>query len=152
MSEGPLVSLVVPGQPRGQGRPRFYRRGRGVGTYKPQEDADYAEAIAYQWREAGAVHLDGALELTVDAVFARPKGHWRTNGGLNAQGRRKPDHLQKPDLDNIVKSVKDGLNGLAYDDDAQIISIGARKRWSSDRDTHEGFLVVYLIPRREENA
>ena len=38
-------------------------------------------------------------------------------------------HIQRPDLDNVVKAICDGLNGLAYVDDSQVSSIEARKIW-----------------------
>jgi Holliday junction resolvase RusA-like endonuclease len=38
-------------------------------------------------------------------------------------------HTQKPDLDNLVKLVKDALNGVAYVDDAQIVSESNHKDW-----------------------
>lgn len=33
----------------------------------------------------------------------------------------------KPDIDNIVKLVLDGLNGVAFEDDAQAIEVKAAK-------------------------
>lgn len=40
------------------------------------------------------------------------------------------------DLDNIVKSVLDGLNGVAWKDDAQVVEIRAR-RYSDTRERVE---------------
>jgi Holliday junction resolvase RusA-like endonuclease len=36
---------------------------------------------------------------------------------------------KKPDIDNVVKSVTDALNGLAYGDDSQIVSLYVHKRY-----------------------
>lgn len=36
----------------------------------------------------------------------------------------------KPDLDNQIKTILDALNGHAFDDDSQIVQIGARKVYS----------------------
>ena len=36
----------------------------------------------------------------------------------------------KPDLDNCVKIVADSLNGIAYKDDSQIVSVVADKYYS----------------------
>lgn len=39
---------------------------------------------------------------------------------------------KKPDIDNIIKSVADGLNNVAYIDDSQIIKITAEKFYSEN--------------------
>lgn len=40
----------------------------------------------------------------------------------------RPD--KKPDIDNILKIVLDGLNGVAYADDKQVIEVRCRKFYS----------------------
>ncbi|MFL8231041.1 RusA family crossover junction endodeoxyribonuclease, partial [Clostridioides difficile] len=37
---------------------------------------------------------------------------------------------KKPDLDNIIKSVADSLNGIAYKDDSQIVEVVSKKYYS----------------------
>ena len=37
---------------------------------------------------------------------------------------------KKPDFDNVTKAVCDALNGVAYDDDSQIVDAMARKFYS----------------------
>lgn len=39
--------------------------------------------------------------------------------------------LKKPDMDNIVKVVADALNGVAYNDDTQIVLVSAKKAYSA---------------------
>lgn len=39
-------------------------------------------------------------------------------------------HTVKPDLDNLVKSILDGLNGIAWHDDAQIVQLNVSKSYS----------------------
>ena len=39
-------------------------------------------------------------------------------------------HTSKPDIDNLIKGVLDGLNGVAYKDDMQVVKISARKQYS----------------------
>ena len=36
----------------------------------------------------------------------------------------------KPDADNIAKIICDGLNGIAYKDDKQIVSLTVLKVWT----------------------
>lgn len=38
--------------------------------------------------------------------------------------------ILKPDADNIAKIVCDGLNGIAYKDDKQIVSLTVLKVWT----------------------
>ena len=40
--------------------------------------------------------------------------------------------MLKPDSDNIAKIICDGLNGVAYNDDKQIISLKIEKAWADD--------------------
>ena len=58
--------------------------------------------------------LQGALSLTTIFVFPYPKSfpkYKRT--GMYPK-------ITKPDLDNLLKPLKDSMKGIIYDDDAQI--------------------------------
>ena len=45
-------------------------------------------------------------------------------------GQRTP--TKKPDADNIAKVVCDALNGVAYKDDTQIVSLHIKKSYTAD--------------------
>ena len=47
-----------------------------------------------------------------------------------SDGSEKP--IKKPDASNILKSVEDGMNGVVYHDDSQIINIHVTKVFSSE--------------------
>ena len=49
-------------------------------------------------------------------------------------------HTVKPDVDNLVKSVLDACNGVAYSDDNLVTTINAIKIYASDKD-----LGTYMI-------
>nr|DAN73502.1 MAG TPA: Endodeoxyribonuclease RusA [Caudoviricetes sp.] len=48
----------------------------------------------------------------------------------------------KPDIDNVTKAVLDALNGVAYDDDKQVVSLRVTKL---PRTRQESFLRVTII-------
>lgn len=37
----------------------------------------------------------------------------------------------KPDIDNVEKAVFDGLNGITWKDDVQVVEVSKRKRYSA---------------------
>ena len=57
--------------------------------------------------------------------------------GQAAQGRERENDTFKPDVDNIAKAVLDALNGVAFEDDSQVVRLRCskhpRKRRESDR-------------------
>lgn len=120
-----MISFFVPGEPRGKGRPRFVQ-GRKPYTDARTEQAE--RAVAWECRKAmaGRPPLEGPLELRVYALYAQPAS-W---------SKQKKEALywktSKPDLDNIVKLVKDALNKVAWLDDAQVVSLAAWKHYSTE--------------------
>ena len=54
--------------------------------------------------------------------------------------QNKPD-ANKPDLDNLVKFVKDALQGIIYKDDQQVVKVVATKSWDLTAP-HDGRTVI----------
>ena len=65
---------------------------------------------------------DAEMRVWIEAVFPRPKSKTKKRGDNPREW--KPS---KPDWDNIGKSVCDALNGLAYNDDSQIVEATVKK-------------------------
>lgn len=117
-----MSTVEVPGAPVGKERARTYRDRRTgkTRTVTPQRTRDYEALVAAAWRAAGGEHHGKApvrLELDVSAERVRV-----TVTAAEAPSVKRP----RPDLDNIVKSVADALNGVAYDDDRQLVEIVVR--------------------------
>lgn len=104
------VSLVVYGNPVAQGRPRFFRRGKHIGCYDPEKSKSFKETVKWQAIEQKAKMLSGALEMRFKFYLQRPK----------SLPRKVKYHTKKPDLDNLVKIVKDALEGICYLNDSQV--------------------------------
>ena len=127
-----MVTFMVEGTPVPKGRPRFARRGKFVSTYSPKTTVDYESKVS----EAAKLAMAGAdpLETPVAAyVYIRlpvPKSYSKQRTKDCLYGFEKP--TKRPDVDNIVKSVLDALNGVVYQDDCQIVSIHATKCYASE--------------------
>ena len=70
-----------------------------------------------------AAPFDGPVWMEVLLLFPRPQSMmWKK--------RKMPRtwHAKKPDLDNVVKSLKDALSGLAWRDDSQVCMLVVKKQ------------------------
>lgn len=71
----------------------------------------------------------GALHLEMKAHFQIPIS-WPQSRRTDAiNGLVKP--IGKPDLDNIIKSLTDGMQNIVYRDDAAIVSVNCSKVYSA---------------------
>lgn len=123
------IEIRVPGQPQGKGRARFARQGRFVRAYTPEKTVAYEGLIALAGQQvmSGRDRLSGPVELQISAVFQMPKS-WskkRRSAALIATEW----HTGKPDGDNIMKAVGDGLNGIVWNDDSQIARCSLSKTY-----------------------
>lgn len=92
----------IPGRPVPKGRPRMSRTG---GVYTPKTTAEYEKAVARSWYLAyGDRALEGRLRLLVNV---------------------HTDRHQKQDVDNLAKSVLDGMQrgGAFAEGDQQVYSL-----------------------------
>lgn len=116
----PWLTIKVPGQPQGKGRARFARHGAFVRAYTPEKTVAYEGLIALAGQKVmeGRERFVGPVELKIHAVFQMPKA-WSKKRKLGAL--LHPEwHTGKPDGDNILKAVGDGLNAIVWNDDSQI--------------------------------
>lgn len=64
----------------------------------------------------------------ITCYFAMPKS-WSDRKKKAKSGQ---PCTKRPDADNIAKAILDALNGLAYDDDSQIVDLTVRKFWARE--------------------
>lgn len=125
------IKFTVPGEPRGKARPRTVRNkytGK-VTTYTPDKTAEYERLIAFAYKRACGESF-GKLPLIVAiyAYYGIPKSWSNAKRTSAVEGTLLP--TKKPDADNVVKVVCDALNGVAYDDDSQIVQLYVHKLYS----------------------
>ena len=127
-----LIEFEVIGKIQPKQRPRFKRCGAFIQTYTPQQTLDYQKLVADSYKQKyGDRKLNGALMMAIDAYFNVPKSYSKKK---KAELWGKPNTQHNGDIDNVAKSILDGLNGVAYDDDTIIYNLHITKYyvWSDE--------------------
>lgn len=119
------MKFFIPGDPVPQGRPRAYRMGDSVRMFDPPKSVAWKKIVAQVAILHHATVLDGALVMRLTFYLPAPKS-------INCPECTM--HTKRPDLDNLVKSIKDGLNGICYKDDSQVYLLHAVKFYAARPD------------------
>jgi len=139
LDEGNMtIAFDIPGPPCAKGRPRIgINRGTGRAMAFTDRKTENYEGLVCMAAQAARppAPLTGPLAVSVVAVFARPAyllaRSKRTNALLKGVEGRMP-HTGRPDLDNVIKAVVDGMNRAGvWGDDSQIGDLTARKAYAA---------------------
>jgi Holliday junction resolvase RusA-like endonuclease len=124
------IYFTVP-QVSGKGRPRFARQGTFVKTYTDAKTLIYEKSIqTYAKQAMGSTSpLIGAVAAYLHIGIPIPPSYSKTRQIACINGDERP--TKKPDIDNIVKAVLDGMNGIVYLDDKQVVDLHLTKVYSS---------------------
>ena len=117
------MKFNVEGKVRGKARPRFYN-GHAV---TPRETRDYEDHIVYEYLHAHGSRYERPVRVSITAHLGVPKSESISKQTMRVQGQRP---TKKPDVDNIAKVVLDALNGVAYEDNKQVVELKVKKVWS----------------------
>lgn len=143
-----MLSFVVPGQPQGKGRSRIGRVGNHARMFTPAKTVAYEGLIAHAAAQAmdGAALMDGAVMVSL-FMHCQIPASWSTKKRSAAlSGSIFP--TTKPDADNCAKAAFDGMNGVVFRDDVQVVECHIRKRYS---DTPRLVIGVEAIQARHES-
>lgn len=125
------IVFEVPGEPRGKGRPRFNRH-TGI-TYTDDETRSYEKKIMAYYRQQLKDFRwtdETFVSVYVTAVYPIPKSATKSSIAAIKEGKILPK--KKPDIDNVLKVVLDSLNGIAYKDDSQVVTVTGQKVYGED--------------------
>lgn len=113
-----ILTVIIPGEPVGKGRPKFTSVGGFGRAYTPAKTARWetraAKTIATAWRALGnTVPVERPVTVKVLAVAERPKRLQRKKDPSGQMWR-----AEKPDADNCAKAALDALQkaGVVSDD------------------------------------
>lgn len=121
------VSFTIPGRIRGKGRPRVTMRdgSRFPHVYTDQETVACETLVRNSAHEAMGEWppFEGPVKLSI-AIFQLIPPSWskkKTAAAIYLTG--------KPDVDNVVKLIGDGMNGIVWRDDSQISDLHVTRRY-----------------------
>ena len=122
------IVLTIPGNPFGKQRPRVTKQGI---AYTPKETVNYETFVKLLYMQKyNNIKLKGPLRMVITALYKIPKSASKKDKELMLQNAIRP--TKKPDMDNIAKIIADALNGLAYEDDKQIVEMYISKIYAED--------------------
>ena len=122
-----IIVYSVYGEPIGKGRPRFAKRGNFVSTYTPQKTKTYEDEIRLMAKAAmgGSEPLETPVTVAIYIRVGIPASFSKQKRKDALANILKP--TKKPDIDNIAKCFLDGMNGIVYLDDKQVVSLHITK-------------------------
>ena len=122
-----MVTFMVEGTPIPKGRPRFARRGKFVSTYSPKTTVDYESKVSDSAKLAmGASEpLETPVGAYIYITLPVPASYSKKRTQACLSGQERP--TKKSDIDNYCKAIFDGMNGIVFADDSQVVSLHATK-------------------------
>lgn len=123
------ITFFVDAVPVPKGRPRFKSLGKFVQTYTDTKTRDFEALIAEHARDAMGDMEPLETPLKVFLYFTLPIP---TSASKKAkEALLDAPHTKKPDIDNLCKSVLDGMADIVFKNDGQIASLHATKRYGN---------------------
>lgn len=121
------IEFTINGECVPKARPRFSKFGHVYTTPKTRAYENIVKSTAIDNR---VPCITTALRVELIIYKSIPKSFSKKKRELANEGKIYP--VVKPDIDNYVKAVLDGLNGVLFVDDKQIVDFRAIKKYSDN--------------------
>ncbi|KYG28161.1 RusA family crossover junction endodeoxyribonuclease [Alkalihalobacillus trypoxylicola] len=121
------IGFVIDGEAVAQGRPRF-GKGRAYDPTKSRDYKQYVRLVASQHKPAKP--FEGQIALKVRVYKPIPKSMSKKLREEAIKGTIQP--VTRPDVDNYVKGIKDGMNSVIWNDDSQVVELTVSKWYSEN--------------------
>lgn len=148
----PELRFDIPGKPH----PWKRTQGQGKKRFTDPKTRAWESEVCYRTREASrGRRLLGPVRLELIFHFVIPQSpsgrrKWLKRMGLESlPSVLELPHQQVPDLDNLVKGVKDGITrSQIWKDDAQVAELDARKVWVEHRAEERTSIAIFRLGGR----
>lgn len=123
-------TFTIPGEAVAKGRPKLGTVNGHAMAFTPKKTRAYEDIVRQTAvREWNRVMLhDAPISLAVVFYRGIPASWPKGKQAAALAGSLRP--VGRPDLDNLVKSITDGMNGVVYRDDALIVETHSAKRYA----------------------
>jgi Holliday junction resolvase RusA-like endonuclease len=124
-----------------------------VHNYLPKDTANFENKVAYEFRmQCGSnPPTEGPVAISISTYFDIPKSTTKRAREEILATKYFPV-TKKPDIDNLAKSVLDGLLGVAYKDDSQIFQLTCAKYYSDIPRTEVKISFNQIQSQERQNA
>ena len=115
-----MINIWYPVKPKPSPRARVTKNG----TYYYKNYVEWKKVLKLLAKTKMKKPLEGAVGMKVEFFYKIPKS-WSKQKKADAKW-----HISRPDKDNLLKSVFDALNGVAFVDDSQVCQLDSRKQYA----------------------
>ncbi|MBR2256246.1 MAG: RusA family crossover junction endodeoxyribonuclease [Blautia sp.] len=99
----------------------------------PKATASYEGDIKlFYQHETGGEMFEKGIPIAVELIARFEPANSESKKRKSLMVSNMIRYTKKPDIDNIAKAALDALNGLAWHDDSQVVSLLVRKRYCSE--------------------
>ena len=124
------MKITIEGVPPKKDRPRFVSGMKSPVSTTNTKKGEQRVKLAFCLQLGYYIEpISTACKVVINAYYTPPKS-WSKKKQREAIGKYK---ITKPDTDNVIKSILDGLNELAYKDDNLVAVVECCKRYA-ERD------------------
>ena len=142
-----MLTFEIPGDPVAKARPRVAMVAGRARLYTPAKTEKYEARVALFAKQAmaGRPVMVGPVALSVTALFPIPPSWPKKRQAAARAGTEQ--HTKRPDADNCAKAILDGLNGVVWKDDSQVVTLSIEKRYAEVPRVE-----VLVVPLTEEGV
>lgn len=132
-----MIRVWIPGEPKGQPRPKAFARGGHARVYDPGTAEGWKGLVALALRpyvDRLAEHAPAQdAPVAAEMLFKMPRPAAMRRKRSHPEDGEIP-HAKKPDVDNLAKAVLDVCTTLRiWHDDAQVVDLRVRKVYHADK-------------------
>lgn len=123
-------------------------------VYRQGADAHHGHEQKYKvWRKAVSTQAkaqyrgnvqEGPITLNIMFWLPRPQSHYGTGKNAGKIKSSAPAYpIKKPDIDKLLRNTIDGLTGIVFIDDAQVVRLSAIK-YFVDEETEDPSAIIRI--------